>query len=285
MRICPIFCEYIYMEDIQMNTLITLKDITTELEKGIRNLYDNEAYRSYLETMSRFHHYSYRNTLLIWLQNPKASYVAGYKAWMTQFNRYVKKGEKGIRIFAPIKAKQKPDEDEEIISYKAITVFDVSQTEGSDLPAGFTKQLLGEIENDDKYIEALMQISPVPVRFHPLEETIGGYYAVKEKEIVINSTLSSMQKVKSLIHEITHSLLHTPEDGKAIADIHTREVEAESVAYTVLKHYGYDTSDYSFGYIADWSKSKALDEFKNSINRIVSTSDFIIQKIDTILGN
>ncbi len=268
-----------------MNTLTTVKDITQELEKGIRNLYSNDGYRSYLETMSRFHHYSYRNTLLIWLQNPEASYVAGYRAWMTQFNRYVKKGEKGIRIFAPIKVKQKPDEEEEIISYKAITVFDVSQTEGSDLPKGFTKQLLGDMEDDEKYIDAIKKICPVPITFKPLQENMSGYYAIKEKKIVINSTISSMQKVKTLIHELTHVLLHTPKENEPLVDIHTREVEAESVAYTVLKHYGYDTSDYSFGYIADWSKSKELSEFKNSLDTIVSTSNEIITKIDTVLAN
>lgn len=268
-----------------MNTLSTVKDITTELETGIKKLYTSEAYQSYLDTMSRFHHYSYRNTLLIWLQNPNASYVAGYKAWIREFNRYVKKGEKGIRIFAPIKVKQLPDDEEEIISYKAITVFDISQTEGADLPQGFTKQLLGEMQDSNAYISAIKEISPVPITFEPLSDNINGYYHPKEKKIVVNSTISSIQKVKTLFHELTHALLHTPKDSELHKDLHTKEIEAESVAYTVLKHYGYDTSDYSFGYIADWSKTKELNEFKESIDTIVSTSNQIIKELDTILLN
>lgn len=264
---------------------ITTKEITEQLEKGILNLYNSESYRSYLSAMSRFHHYSYRNSLLIWLQRPDASYVAGYRTWIKGFNRYVKKGEKGIRIFAPVTIKRKDNEEEEIIAYKTTTVFDISQTEGSDLPKGFTKQLLGDLENEEDYIYAFIEMSPVPIFFDDLKPGTNGYYSPNEKKIVINNNISSLQTIKTIVHELTHAMLHDPENIEYQKDRRTAEVEAESVAFTVLQHYGIDTSEYSFGYITDWSSSKDLKEFKSSLETIEHTSNLIIDKLDEILGH
>ncbi len=272
-----------------------MKEITDKLEQGIQDLFNSEQYMTYLKTMAKFHNYSFRNTILIAMQNPQASYVAGYGAWQAKFKRQVRKGEKGIKIFAPAPYKKmveqktfdkdgKPHiEEKEIVvpAFKVTTVFDISQTDGEELPTLGADQLIGNVSDYNKLFEALKEISPVPISFENIESGAKGYYQLKEQRIAIQENMSELQTVKTAIHEIAHAKLHAlpeNEDDKDIdrPDRRTREVQAESVAYTVCQHFGIDTSDYSFGYIAGWSSGRETEELKNSLEIIRNTAaDFI----------
>ena len=270
-----------------------LKEITDRLEQGISELFESERYKEYLRVMSKFHNYSFNNTLLIAMQKPDASLVAGFSAWKNQFHRNVIKGQKGIKIIAPspFKIKQevekkdprtnkpvigkdgKPVTEEKEITipaYKVVSVFDVSQTEGRELPDIAVNELTGDVERYKDFFAALEKTSPVPVGFEKIEGGSHGYYHLEEKRIAIDEGMSQLQTLKTAIHEIAHAKLHdidlnAPEDKQQPrVDRRTREVEAESVAYTVCQHYGLDTSDYSFGYVAGWSSTKELAELKGS---------------------
>lgn len=285
-----------------------LKEITDRLEKGISELFDSERYREYLGVMSRFHNYSLNNTILIAMQKPDASLVAGFSSWKNQFHRHVKKGEKSIKIIAPspykIKkqwekidpATQRPvigrdgkpvTEEKEITipAFKVVSVFDVSQTEGKELPTIAVDELTGSVENYTALFEALKQTSPVPIAFESIPGDVRGYYHPKDLRIAIQADMSELQTIKTAVHEITHSKLHSidpdDKDTSKRKDSHTREVEAESVAYTVCQHYGLDTSEYSFGYVAGWSSGKELAELKSSLETIRSTAAELIHSIDT----
>ena len=259
-----------------------LKEITDRLEQGITELFDSERYKEYLRVMSKFHNYSFNNTLLIAMQKPDASLVAGFSAWKNNFGRNVMKGQKGIKIIAPSPFKirqevekidphtQKPiigkdgkpvteEKEIKIPAYKVVSVFDVSQTEGKELPDIAVDELTGDVDRYKDFFAALEKTSPVPIAFENIEGGSHGYYHLEDKRIAINEGMSELQTLKTAIHEIAHAKLHdidlnAPEDEqKPRVDRRTREVEAESVAYTVCQHYGLDTSDYSFGYVAGWS--------------------------------
>ena len=286
-----------------------LKEITDRLEQGITELFDSERYKEYLRVMSKFHNYSFNNTLLIAMQKPDASLIAGFTAWKNQFQRNVKKGEKGIKIIAPspFKIKQETEkidpqtqkpvigrdgkpvtEEKEITipAYKVVSVFDVSQTEGKELPDIAVDALTGDVEQYSDFFAALEKTSPVPIGFEKIEGGAHGYYHLEDKRIALDEGMSELQTLKTAIHEIAHAKLHdidlnAPKDEQQPrVDRRTREVEAESVAYTVCQHYGLDTSDYSFGYVAGWSSGRELAELKNSLETIRSAAADIINSIN-----
>ena len=290
-----------------------LKEITDRLEQGITELFESERYREYLRVMSKFHNYSFNNTLLIAMQKPDASLVAGFSAWKNNFGRNVMKGQTGIKIIAPspYKVKQemkkidphtqqpiigkdgKPVTEEKEITipaYKVVSVFDVSQTEGKELPDIAVDELTGDVERYRDFFAALEKTSPVPIGFEQIPGSSHGYYHLEDKRIAIQEGMSELQTLKTAIHEIAHAKLHdidlnAPEnEQQPRVDRRTREVEAESVAYTVCQHYGLDTSDYSFGYVAGWSSGRELSELKSSLETIRSAAAEIINSIDETLA-
>ena len=286
-----------------------LKEITDRLEQGITELFDSERYKEYLRVMSKFHNYSFNNTLLIAMQKPDASLVAGFSSWKNNFGRNVMKGQKGIKIIAPspYKVKQemkkidphtqqpiigkdgKPVTEEKEITipaYKVVSVFDVSQTEGRELPDIAVDELTGDVDRYKDFFAALEKTSPVPIGFEKIEGGAHGYYHLEDKRIAIDEGMSELQTLKTAIHEIAHAKLHDIDlnaptgEQQPRVDRRTREVEAESVAYTVCQHYGLDTSDYSFGYVAGWSSGRELSELKSSLETIRSAAAEIINSID-----
>ena len=288
-----------------------VREITDKLEQGIKELFESERFKEYLRTMSKFYNYSFNNTLLIAMQKPEATYVAGYTSWQHNFDRQVMKGEKGIRILAPAPYKsqeerekidpltQKPvigadgktvTETVEVLrpAFKVVSVFDVSQTDGKELPDIIVDELKGTVENYEAFFDALKQESPVPISFEDIPGGAKGFFSPVESRIAIQEGMSEIQTVKTAIHEIAHAKLHAvnpdektaPEDKK---DRHTKEVEAESVAYTVCQRYGIETSDYSFGYIAGWSTGKETKELKSSLDTIRKTAAEMIEGIDAKL--
>ena len=290
-----------------------LKEITDRLEQGITELFESERYKEYLRVMSKFHNYSFNNTLLIAMQKPDASLVAGFSAWKNNFGRNVMKGQKGIKIIAPspFKIRQemkkidphtqqpiigkdgKPVTEEKEITipaYKVVSVFDVSQTEGKELPDIAVDELTGDVERYKDFFAALEKTSPVPIGFEQIAGGSHGYYHLEDKRIAIDEGMSELQTLKTAIHEIAHAKLHdidlnAPEnEQQPRIDRRTREVEAESVAYTVCQHYGLDTSDYSFGYVAGWSSGRELSELKSSLETIRSAAAEIINSIDETLA-
>lgn len=288
-----------------------VREITDKLEQGIKDLFESEKFKEYLTTMSKFYNYSFNNTLLIAMQKPDATLIAGYTSWQRNFDRHVMKGEKGIKILAPAPYKaqeerekidpatQKPvlDADGKPVTetvevmrpaFKVVNVFDVSQTDGKELPDIAVDELTGSVENYAAFFEALKQESPVPISFEDIPGGAKGYFSYVENRIAIQKGMSEIQTVKTAIHEIAHAKLHAINPDEKIApeerkDRHTKEVEAESVAYTVCQRYGIETSDYSFGYIAGWSSDKDTKELKGSLETIRSTAAEMIESIDAKL--
>ena len=283
-----------------------LKEITERLEQGVKEIFTSERYTEYLDTMSKFHNYSFNNTLLITMQKPDATLVAGYQAWQKKFNRHVKRGEKGIQIIAPTPVKEKqeiekidPDTQEPIIGedgqpeteivemviprFRVATVFDVSQTEGEPIAELDVPELTGSVQFYDIFMEALQDISPVPVRFMEIDGEAKGYYHQTEKYIAIKTGMSNLQSMKTGVHEVAHAILHDSDvmdvDG-IIKGKTAKEVEAESIAYIVCSHFGLDTSEYSFTYIASWCESQNMKTLKASMDTIRKTSAGIIENIE-----
>ncbi len=288
------------------NSAERMKEITDRLETGIQELFESERYKAYLTTMSKFHSYSFNNTLLIAMQGGQL--VAGYNKWRDDFHRNVKKGEKAIKILAPAPFKAKKEvqkldaqgrpvmgkdgkpvtevQEIQVPAFKIVSVFDVSQTEGEPLPSIGVEELTGSVERYGEFFKALEQTSPVPIGFEDIPGGSHGYYHLTEKRSAIQEGMSELQTLKTAIHEIAHSKLHAI-DPEATAieqadrpDSRTREVQAESVAYAVCQHYGLDTSDYSFGYVAGWSSGKDLKELKASLETIRATAHELITTID-----
>lgn len=282
-----------------------VQEITEQLEQGIKELFESQKYADYLKTMSKLHNYSFNNSLLIAMQKPDASMVAGYTSWKTNFHRNIMKGEKGIRILAPSPYKinkdvekidqqtQKPVLGKDgqpvkeriqvtIPAYKITTVFDVSQTQGEPIPE-IASVLTDDIKDYERFFKAIKEISPVPIEMRKINSGANGYYHLEDKMIAIKEGMSQAQTLKAAIHELSHAKLHDKDTGiekDSQLDRRMKEVQAESVAYTVCCHYGLDTSDYSFGYIAGWSSDKELDELKKSMDTIRSTASEIIKGID-----
>ena len=292
------------------NSAERMKEITDRLETGIQELFESERYKAYLTTMSKFHSYSFNNTLLIAMQGGQL--VAGYNKWRDDFHRNVKKGEKAIKILAPAPFKAKKEvqkldaqgrpvmgkdgkpvtevQEIQVPAFKIVSVFDVSQTEGEPLPSIGVEELTGSVERYGEFFKALEQTSPVPIGFEDIPGGSHGYYHLTEKRIAIQEGMSELQTLKTAIHEIAHSKLHAIDpEAPAIEqadrpDSRTREVQAESVAYAVCQHYGLDTSDYSFGYVAGWSSGKDLKELKASLETIRATAHELITTIDSHLA-
>ena len=288
------------------NSAERMKEITDRLETGIQELFESERYKAYLTTMSKFHSYSFNNTLLIAMQGGQL--VVGYNKWRDDFHRNVKKGEKAIKILAPAPFKAKKEvqkldaqgrpvmgkdgkpvtevQEIQVPAFKIVSVFDVSQTEGEPLPSIGVEELTGSVERYGEFFKALEQTSPVPIGFEDIPGGSHGYYHLTEKRIAIQEGMSELQTLKTAIHEIAHSKLHAIDpEAPAIEqadrpDSRTREVQAESVAYAVCQHYGLDTSDYSFGYVAGWSSGKDLKELKASLETIRATAHELITTID-----
>ena len=288
------------------NSAERMKEITDRLETGIQELFESERYKAYLTTMSKFHSYSFNNTLLIAMQGGQL--VAGYNKWRDDFHRNVKKGEKAIKILAPAPFKAKKEvqkldaqgrpvmgkdgkpvtevQEIQVPAFKIVSVFDVSQTEGEPLPSIGVEELTGSVKRYGEFFKALEQTSPVPIGFEDIPGGSHGYYHLTEKRIAIQEGMSELQTLKTAIHEIAHSKLHAIDpEAPAIEqadrpDSRTREVQAESVAYAVCQHYGLDTSDYSFGYVAGWSSGKDLKELKASLETIRATAHELITTID-----
>lgn len=289
------------------NTKNQVKEITDKLEQGVKDLFSGGKYLTYLQTMSRFRRYSTRNTLLIYMQNPDATLVAGFQAWQAKFGRYVKRGEKGIKILAPTpftikKEQQKLDPDTRIpildasglpvteevevriARFKVIPVFDLSQTDGKPLPS-LVEDLVGDVKHYEVFLEALRTVSPLPIRFEPLEPGTDGLCRMGDR-ISIREGMSEIQTISAVIHEITHAKLHDPEhmppedETAKPKDRRTEEVEAESVSYAVCQYYGIETAANSFGYLAEWSKTRELKELNASLDTIRKTAAELIDSID-----
>ena len=262
------------------------------LEQGVSNVFTSENYQNYLSTMAKFYNYSFGNCLLIKAQCPQATYVAGFNSWKNNFKRFVKKGEKGLLILAPNPYEKKlveQDEDGEDVEtivkglrFKATYVFDVSQTDGEPLPT-ICNSLAGDNDMYEKYIAGIKAISPVPVRFEHIDGA-HGYYSHTEKVIAVEEKDSQTQQMKTITHELAHSILHNKENGEqASTDRRTKEVQAESVAYVVCNHFGIDTSSYSFEYVATWSAGKETKELKASLDIIQKTAKSIIERMEKAL--
>ena len=288
------------------NSADRMKEITDRLETGIQELFESERYKAYLTSMAKFHSYSFNNTLLIAMQGGQL--VAGYNKWRDDFHRNVKRGEKGIKILAPAPYKVKKEvpkldeqgkpvmdkdgkpltevQETQVPAFKIVSVFDVSQTEGEPLPSIGVDELAGNVEQYEDFFKALEQTSPVPMTFEDIPGGSHGYYHLTEKRIAIQENMSELQTLKTAIHEIAHAKLHAIDPDAPVTeqadppDSRTREVQAESVAYAVCQHYGLDTSDYSFGYVAGWSSGKDLKELRASLETIRATAHELITTID-----
>ena len=283
-----------------------IKEITARLEQGVQAIFDSERYKEFLNAMSKFHDYSLNNTILIAMQG--GNLVKGFRQWEKEFDRHVKSGEKGIKIFAPAPYKvkklvdkidpetRKPMLDREgkpikeekeitVPAFKVVTVFDISQTEGKEFPDLSVKPLLADVEQYEDFFAALEKASPVPIAFEQINSGANGYFSLTDKRIAIKEGASQLQTLKTAIHEIAHARLHdvdlnAPKEEQNRVDRHTREVQAESVAYTVCQHFGLDTSDYSFGYVAGWSSGKEMTELKASLETIQTTAKELINEIE-----
>lgn len=252
-----------------------------QLTEGVKSIFQSEEYLKYLTIMSKFHTYSYNNVLLILMQRPDATMVAGFQAWRKKFHRVVRRGERGIKIFAPVV--KRDGEKDCLVCFKTTTVFDISQTDGEPLPS-FVKNLEFRVENFSYLFNALLEISPVPVELKNLNQKANGYYSYETCSIAVECTLSEAQIIKTLIHEISHAILHDRSLGKdREVSIEVKEVEAESIAFVVCNYLGIDTSDYSFGYIAGWSTNKDLSEMKDVLKVIQETAKDIISLLDNAL--
>ena len=280
-----------------------LKELTEKLEQGVSEIFTSGRYAEYLSAMSKFHTYSFGNVMLILMQNPAASRVAGFHTWKKVFGRNVKAHENGLKIFAPspyrrfveqdkldkdgkpvLDATGKPLRERTLVQYmrfRIVTVFDISQTEGKELPSIGVSELSGNVDQFGELANAITSVSPVPILYEAPHGAAKGCFNHVTEEILIRPGMSQKQTVKTMLHEISHATLHRHKKNEPLTkDQHTREVEAESVAYVVCQHFGIDTSDYSFGYVAGWSKGKELDELKASLDTIRSCAAGLIDAIE-----
>ena len=272
-----------------------LKALTDQLEQGVSDIFQSGQYAAYLTAMSKFHHYSFGNTMLIFMQCPNATNVAGYHDWRRNFGRQVKRGERGITILAPCPYRRKEEVEEaasdgspvtsvqwvQRMGFRTVTVFDVSQTEGKPLPE-LVKKLTGDVAQYESMVATLRSISPYPIS---IESFPGGAYGCcdfVEQRILVQPDMNQIQTIKTMIHEVSHAKLHAPEKTEELPQHKqrfVREMEAESVAYVVCRHFGIDTSDYSFGYVAGWSRGRELSQLRESLDLIRNTAAELIDGI------
>lgn len=272
---------------------MSVDEILKSLEEGIRQFMESDRYKSYLRAVGRFHNYSVNNITLITMQKPDATLVAGYTTWKNSFRRNVRKGEKGIRIIAPFPVKVEKEKDvtdslgnvrkEKVTvtvpKFRAVSVFDVSQTEGEPLPNIDPGILTAEVEDYAGFIRALESVSPVQVRYEDIEGNARGYYDSGREIIAVQEGMSEAQTVKTLVHEIAHATLHRRGEEGAQRDPAAKEIEAESVAFTVCSSFGIDTSDYSFPYVSSWAGHTETGALRDSMERIRNTSSSLIDSI------
>jgi len=284
-----------------------MAEIVKTLEQGVRDVFESDRYRAYLSCISRFWHYSFRNCLLIQMQKPDATRVASIGTW-NRLRRTVNRGEQGIRILAPSPYKHEewveltdkdgnpvvnPDTGKvlqirrvvEMMGFRPVVVFDVSQTSGDPLPELAT-ELTGDVQDYDRMMEAIRAIAECPVSIRPLKGRAKGHYSITNREIVIRAGMSPLQTVKTAVHELAHARLHDPRNqlgANGKEDRRTAEVQAESCAFVILDHFGLDTADYSFGYVANWSSGKELDELHRSLSMIQAESERIIDELEQAL--
>lgn len=270
-----------------------LKEITEKLEAGVMDLFSSGKYAEYLNVMMKFHRYSLNNQLLIFLQMPDATNVAGFKKWQNEFHRNVRAGEHGIKILAPTRKTitvetneidtetgEKKNKEVSVTRFFPVTVFDISQTEGEPLPS-ICHDLTGEVEDFDKMFSAIQSTTSAPITFVKINDGAKGWYRPSEHLIGIKAGMPQLQIIKTAIHEAAHSILHTKEKMDAEPkDRPTKEVEAESVAYVVSQYFGLSTDEYSFGYVAGWGSGKELKELKNSLEAIRATASSMIDTIE-----
>lgn len=269
-----------------------LKEIMEKLEAGVDELFSSEKFQEYLDTMSKFYNYSVNNCILIAMQRPDATRVAGYRAWQQKFGRQVKKGEKAIKIIAPIPRSFKKEvknadgtaeeKDIKFMSYRVTSVFDISQTEGKELPSIAVEMLSdpGAEHRCERLFNRIARLAPVPVEFKEIEGGCKGYFSPSGMKIVIKEGMTNVQSLKTLVHEVAHSLMHGKGCKYEASDARTKEVQAESVAYVVCARLGIDTSEYSFGYVAGWSKSRDKSELVESLEAIRKTAGVIIDAVE-----
>lgn len=269
-----------------------ISEMMKTLESGVVNMFSSEEYKRYLDTMLKFHGYSANNCIMIAMQKPDATLVAGYVDWKKKFSRNVKAGEKGIKIFAPAPYKVKKTEEVEnpdgtkeevekevrVEAYRPVYVYDISQTEGKELPE-ICHELKGSVEEFEKVKEAIEDIAECPITFEEIRSGAKGYYSLTENRIVIKKDMSETQIVKTMVHELAHSIMHCDTEVNKQLGRNEKEVQAESVAYIVSSYLGLDTSEYSFGYIGSWSKNKEVRELKESAQIIKDTSRDIIDSL------
>ncbi len=281
-----------------------MEEISKKLEMGVKDVFNSENYKNYLDFCSKLPRYSVNNQLLIMMQRPDATMCQSFTGWK-DMNRFVKRGEKGIRILAPApfkmeKEQEKMDASGKVIfdkdgepvkekveitvnAFKPVSTFDISQTEGDPVPVLGVNELLGTVDEYEKLLGAIKEVVPVPISFENIESGAKGFYHLEENRIAIQEGMSEAQTVKTLIHEAAHQALHSREAYDKDADKKTqnqKETEAESIAYVVCAHYGIDTSDYSFPYVATWSADKEVPELKASLDTIRRTASEMIMKID-----
>ena len=274
------------MEETKKYNADKTREVLKMLQDGVQSLFTSGRYEEYLKFLSRFHSYSAGNCLLIWMQHPEASLVASFTDWKKQ-NRWVKKGEKAIRIIAPhtYTEKDKDGNDVTRIGFHSARCFDVSQTDtatGKDIP-DIARIVDAPVVGFDNLTAVLTAISPVPIEYGKTKGSANGYFSPSDCRIVIKSGLPEAQTIKTIIHEIAHAWLHGKDGEAKDADRRTREVQAESIAYVVSSYLGIDTSDYSFGYVAGWSSDKKLPELKASLELIRSTADAMIVQLDNAI--
>ena len=281
-----------------------MEDIAAKLEAGVKEVFQGENFKKYLDFCARLPRYSVNNQLLIMMQKPNATICQSYTGWK-EAGRHVKKGEKGIRILAPAPYKMEREQDKldaggkpvldrdgepvketveiKINAFKPVSTFDVSQTEGDPLPRLGVTELIGGVEGYETLMEAIRQSIPVPISFENIDGEAKGYYHLEENRIVVQEGMSEVQTIKTVLHEASHQALHSKEAMEKSGDKKSRnqkEIEAESVAYVVCQHYGIETSDYSFAYVAGWAGDREAGELKAALDTIRGTASFLIGRID-----
>lgn len=273
--------------------------LSRHLKEGIKEFLDSDKYRDYLTKMSQLNNYSNRNLRLILAQNPEARQVASFKQWKENFGRYVKKGEKALRIFKPMTKIKKDENNQPILDkngkpetvtfFGLVPVFDVSQTEGKEMPkAAEVKEQLTDLDYANLY-RALMAIAKendVSVRFEEMENNKHGYYSVPENQIVLRSNeMNKAQIIKTFLHEMAHAELHHADNPqKENLTRSTAELQAESVAYVVSSYYGIDTSEYSFNYLSGWSADKeTLADLEAQLDIVQQEAKSLMVRMDQAL--
>ena len=281
-----------------------MDEISKKLENGVKDVFNGQNFKDYLKFCAKLPRYSVNNQLLIMMQKPDATMCQSYTGWK-DMNRSVKRGEKGIRILAPAPYKMDKEQDKKdsfgkpvldkdgepvketvevtVNAFKPVSTFDISQTEGEPIPTVGIEELVGDVDGYANLLESIKEVVPVPISFENIESGAKGFFHLEENRIVIQEGMSEAQTVKTLIHEAAHQALHSKEAMEHSADKKTqnqKETEAESIAYVVCEHFGIDTSEYSFPYVATWSADKDVPELKASLDTIRSCASKMIVMIE-----